>query len=231
VRRRGGWLAALAIIGCSNLTDSNGGVVALGLRLPVPPAVEPDDTLTLIGYALNVNGDTVDTPVYWRTLDDTLLTVVDSIGLVTTTRTSGQARVQARVGSLQSDVVTLLIRPRSDTLRLTAADTITVPVGDSASGALAAAVESRNPAGGVSGTSILFEVVDSVAARDRVRFANGLLTYRATTATTGAPTTAVVLYKVTDPIPPMTVQVRISATRPSKIDVPGSGQQFTVIFQ
>lgn len=225
------WLAALAVLGCSSLADSTGGVVALELQLPSPPAVEPGDTLALIGYALDINGDTVDTPVYWRTLDDTLLTIVDSTGLVTTSRTSGNPRVQARVGTLVSQVVTLTIRPRSDTLRLTVADTITVPAGDTLSDTLGAVVESRDPAGGVSGTSILYTVVDPVAAQGKVRFVNGLLTYRAPTSTTGAPATAVVLYKVTNPIPPMTVQVVVSAARPSETPVPGSGQQFTILFQ
>lgn len=228
---RRAWLAALAVLGCSDLADSSGVVVALELQLPVPPAVEPNDTLALIGYALDINGDTLDTPVYWRTLDDTLLTIVDSIGLVTTSRTSGSPRVQARVGSLVSQLVTLTIRPGSDTLRLTVPDTIPVPAGDSVSDTLGAAVESRNPAGGVSGTSILYEVVDTAAAQGKVRFVNGLTTYRATTGPTGAPATPVVLYKITDPIPPMTVQVTVSATRPSKTPVPGSPQQFTILFQ
>jgi hypothetical protein len=195
--------------------------------------VEPDDTLTLIGYALDINGDTLDTPVYWRTLDDTLLTIVDSTGLVTTDRTSGSPRVQARVESLVSEIVTLTIRPPSDTLRLTVADTITVPAGDSVSDTLGAAVESTNPPGGVPGTSILYKVVDAdtAAALGNVRFANGLLTFRAPTSSTGAPVTAVVLYKMTDPIPPMTVHVSVEATRPSLTPVPGSGQQFTILFQ
>ena len=109
------WLVILLVLGCSNLSESNGVIVALGLRLPSPAAVEQNDTLALVAYALDGNGDTVATPIYWRTLDSTSvdtisptvldttgLTVVDSTGLVTTLATSGQARVQARVGSLRS---------------------------------------------------------------------------------------------------------------------------------
>jgi hypothetical protein len=205
--------------------------VALELRLPSPPAVEQNDTLTLHARALNANGDSVATTVYWRTLDDTLLTVVDSAGLVTTSRTSGQPRVQAYAGSLRSELVILTIRPRSDTLALTVSPTITVPAGDTLSDTLGAAVLSNNPAGGVTGTSIVYAVVDSVAARGKVRFANGLLTLRATTGANGAPVTAVTLRTVAGVTPPATVQVRVSATRPSGQDVPGSGQLFTILFQ
>jgi hypothetical protein len=225
------WLVLLLVLGCSNLTESNGGIVALGLRLPSPAAVEPGDTLALVGYALDINGDTVNTPVYWRTLDDTLLTIIDSTGLVTTSKTSGQPRVQARVGSLRSEIVQLTIRPRSDTLRLTGTDTLTVPAGDSLSDTLGAVVESQNPAGGVLGTSILYEVTEPDSGLGRVRFPNGLLVYRVTTKSNGAPATAVALRKITGTTPPAVLQVRVSAQRPSGRAVPGSGQQFTLLFQ
>jgi hypothetical protein len=225
------WLGILVILGCSNLSESNGGIVALGLRLPSPAAVEPDDTLALIGYALDVNGDTVNTPVYWRTLDDTLLTIVDSTGLVTTSKTTGRPRVQARVGSLRSEIVQLTIRPKSDTLRLTGTDIITVPAGDSLSDTLGVVVESQNPAGGVLGTSIRYEVTEPDSGLGRVRFPNGLLAYRVTTGSNGAPATAVTLRKLTGATPPAVLRVRVSAQRPSGRAVPGSGQQFTLLFQ
>jgi hypothetical protein len=193
--------------------------------------VEQHDTLRRRARALNAEGDSVAADVFWRTLDDTVLTVVDSIGLVTTSRTSGTARVQARVGSLRSDLVSLSLRPRSDTLLLSVADTITIPAADSLSSALGARVESLDPVGGVAGTSILYEVVDTVAARGTVRFANGLLAFRATTGSDGGPTTPVTLRKVAAQVPPPVVEVRVSASRPSGAPVPGSGQVFTLLFQ
>jgi hypothetical protein len=228
-----GWRVGLALvaIGCSNLPSGEGGVVALELRLPSPAAVELNDTLRLRARALNADGDSVADTVYWRTLDDTVLTIVDSIGLVTTSKTSGQARVQAHVGGLRSDIVILTIRPPSDTLLLTVGDTITVPAGDPASGTLGAAVQSTSPAAGVAGTSILFEVIDAVAAQGKVEFSNKGLLLRATTGTDGAPVTPVTLRKVAGQAPPATVQVRVSATRPSGVAVPGSGQAFTLLFQ
>jgi hypothetical protein len=223
--------ATIALSACSNLPSGEGGVVALELRLPSPPVVEQNDTLRLRARALNADGDSVAADVFWRTLDDTVLTVVDSIGLVTTSRTSGTARVQARVGSLRSDLVSLSLRPRSDTLLLSVADTITIPAADSLSSALGARVESLDPVGGVAGTSILYEVVDTVAARGTVRFGNGLLAFRATTGSDGGPTTAVTLRKVAAQAPPPVVEVRVSASRPSGTPVPGSGQVFTLLFQ
>ncbi len=223
--------AGLVLAACSQLPSGEDGVVALELRLPSPAVVEQNDTLGLRARALNANGDSVGAVVYWRTLDDTLLTVVDSIGLVTTSRTLGTARVQARVGSLRSDIVTLTLRQRSDTLLLTVPDTVVIPATDSASAALGARVESRDPVGGVGGTSILYEVVDSVAARGTVRFANGLLVFRATTGSNGAPVTAVTLRKVATQVPPAVVEVRLTALRPSGTPVPGSGQIFTLLFQ
>ena len=102
---------------------------------------------------------------------------------------------------------------------------------DTASAPLGAVLESNDPAGGISGASILYEVVDTLAAQGSVRFQNGNLVVRATTSTGGAPSPGVTLRKVPGGTPPATVQVRVSATRPSGTPVPGSGQLFVLTFQ
>jgi hypothetical protein len=216
---------------CSDITAGTNGVVALELRIPSPPAVEPNDTLALHARALNAQGDSVATPVFWRTLDDTLLTIVDSTGLVTTSAVSGQPRVQAYVGTLRSELVTLTIRPRSDTLVLTVPDSMTVLPGDTVTGTLGAAVQTNNPVGGVAGTSILYKVVDSLPAAGKLRFSNGLLLLRANTGSNGGPVQAVTLQTIAGATPPPTVLVQVSATRPSGRAVPGSGQVFTILYQ
>jgi len=230
--RRVTWLAIILVLACSNIMGGNGGAVALEFRLPSPLAVEEFDTLALHAFALDDKGDSLPTPVYWRTLDDSILTVVDSTGLFTTSATSGAPRVQAYIGALRSDIFTLTIRPRSDTLALTVPDTLTVLAGDTITDTLGAAVLSNNPAGGVSGTSILYQVVDTASAQGLVRFTaiNGLF-LRATTGLNGAPSPAVFLQKVHGATAPPAVQVQVSATRPSGRTVPGSGQTFTIIFQ
>lgn len=224
-------VAGLALLaGCSDISGSK-GVVALELRLPSPPVVEQHDTLTLHAVPFDIDGDSLDVPVYWRTPDTTLI-LFDSTGRVTTDLTSGTGRVQARAGGLYSAVSSpaFTIRPRSDTLRLTVPDTLTVLAGDSASGPLDVALESNAPAGGISGASILYEVVDTAAARGRVRFAGDVLILRVTTSTGGTPSPAVTLRKVPGATPPASVQVRVSAARPSGTPVPGSGQLFTLTF-
>jgi hypothetical protein len=222
-------LLALALWGCSDLQGLKGGVVAIELRLPNPAVVEPGDTLALRARALNEKGDSVAATFVWLTPDNTL--TLDPAGLVTTSLTTGTGRVQASVGSLRSDLVTLAIRRASDTLALAGPDTLTVAPGDSASGALEAAVLSLTPdTVGISGTSILYEVVDAAAAQDNQWFAGKVLALRATTSIPGTPATPVTLRRG-DPTRPDTVDVRVSAARPSGKPVPGSGQLFTVIFQ
>jgi len=237
------WWIAGTLVACSKLTEGSGGVVALELRLPVQPAVEQNDTLTLRARALDAKGDSVAATICWQTLDDSVLAIVpDSAdgtlapceyrtSRVTTSRTSGTARVQASTSGLRSDLISLTLRARSDTLRLTVPDSIVVASGDTAPDTLGAVVESQNPAGGVSGTSILYEVMDTLSTRGTVALNNGLLAYRAATGLNGAPVTAVVIRRIPGATPPAAVQVRVSAARPSGQPVPGSGQQFTILYQ
>jgi hypothetical protein len=226
------WPAALllSLLGCSDLSGVAGGVVALELRLQTPPVVEQHDTLVLSARALNADGREVAADIFWRSPDSIL--TVDSTGLVTTDSSSGSGRIQARTGSLLSDLVLLEIHRRSDTVALQAPTTITVPATDTASAALVAAVQSLSPdTVGIGNTRILYEVVETQAATGTLRFQGGQLSLRAATGLTGEPLVPVTLRKVSGATPPATVTVRVSATRPSGVAVPGSGQVFTVNFQ
>ncbi|MDZ4862949.1 MAG: hypothetical protein SGJ01_05820 [Gemmatimonadota bacterium] len=223
-----------ALSACSSLTEIGGGVVALEVQLPVPAFIEPNDTVQIRARALNVQGDSVAATITWLTPDTTL--VIDpTTGEVSTTLTSGSGKVQARVGSLRSDISgsngTLTIRPSSDTLRLTGSDTVTVATGDTVSGPLLAAVESNTPAGGVANTTILFSVVDTASALGNVFFAGNGLSLRATTGSTGAPSIAVTLRRSSSATLPASFLIEVSATRPSGAVVAGSGQRLTVLFQ
>lgn len=224
----------VALMACSSLTEIGGGVVALEVQLPVPAYIEPNDTVQIRARALNVQGDSVAATITWLTPDTTLS--IDSVtGRVSTTLTSGSGKVQARVGSLRSDISgsngTLTIRPSSDTLRLTGSDTVTVATGDTVSGPLLVAVESNTPAGGVANTTILFSVVDTASALGNVFFAGNGLSLRATTGSTGAPSTAVTLRRSSSVTLPASFLIEVSATRPSGAVVAGSGQRLTVLFQ
>ena len=224
----------VALTACSSLTEIGGGVVALEVQLPVPAFIEANDTVQIRARALNVQGDSVAATITWLTPDTTL--VIDpTTGEVSTTLTSGSGKVQARVGSLRSDISgsngTLTIRPSSDTLRLTGSDTVTVATGDTVSGPLLVAVESNTPAGGVANTTILFSVVDTASALGNVFFAGNGLSLRATTGSTGAPSTAVTLRRSSSVTLPASFLIEVSATRPSGAVVAGSGQRLTVLFQ
>jgi hypothetical protein len=114
------------VLGCGNLGAGDDGVVALELRLPSPPVVEPGDTLQLRARALNADGDSVAATIVWLTPDSTIL--VDSSGRLTTDTTGGTGRVQAKVGTLRSNLESFTIRRRSDIVVLTAPTTVTVRV-------------------------------------------------------------------------------------------------------
>jgi hypothetical protein len=223
-------VALLPLLGCSDLAGTGGGVVALELRLQNPAVVEQQDTLVLSARALDVNGKPVAADIFWRTPDSAL--IVDSTGLVTTEASSGSGRVQARTGSLLSDLVSLEIHRRSDTLVLHGPATITVPATDTASAALVAAVQSLAPdTVGISNTRILYEIVDTATAQGNFHFQGGGLSLRAATGLTGEPLVPVTLRKASPGTAPASVTVVVSATRPSKVGVPGSGQVFTIDFQ
>lgn len=228
--RRWTVLLLTPILGCSDLSSTKGGVVALELRLPTPPAVEQFDTLPLVARALDADGNEVEAEIIWSSPDSIL--IVDSSGTVTTDSSSGSGLIQARTGSLLSALTPLQIRPRSDTLALTAPTTVTVAQSDTASTALVATVQSLSPdTVGVNDTRILYEVVDTAAARGKVRFQGGGLAIRAATGLTGSPATPVTLRRIPGQTQPDSVAVRVTAARPSGAVVPGSGQIFTVNFQ
>ena len=220
----------LPLLGCSDLSGTGGGVVALELRPPNPAAVEQHDTLALSARALDGNGKPVAADIFWRSPDSVL--IVDSTGLVTTEASSGTGRVQARTGSLLSDLVSLEIHRRSDTLVLQGPATITVAATDTASGALVAAVQSLTPdTVGIGNTRILYEVADTAIAQGNFHFQGGGLSLRAATGLTGQPVVPVTLRKASAGTAPASVTVVVSATRPSGAVVPGSGQVFTIDFQ
>ncbi|TFG49340.1 MAG: hypothetical protein E4H38_05125 [Gemmatimonadales bacterium] len=223
-------LAALALLlaGCSDLTSTGKNAVALRVLLPSPAAVEPGDTLQLHAQAIDINGDSIPgAAIYWRT-PDTTIDMVDSIGLVTTALTSGSGRVQARHGSLFSELQTLSIRRASDTLILTGATFDTVAAGDTASHPLSAAVLSLTPdTAGIDRTRITFALLDSLSG---VHFAGDVSILGAVTGPSGEPAPAVTLRR-SGPAVLGTVRVAVSATRPSGTPVPSQNPVFTITFQ
>lgn len=104
------WVALIAsalALGCSDLTEGAGAVVALEVTQPAQTQVEVGQTLQLTALALNKDGDPVTTaPIGWRAADATL--TVDDQGLVTGV-SPGPGRVQAFVGTLSSALISLTV--------------------------------------------------------------------------------------------------------------------------
>jgi hypothetical protein len=225
------WLAALVtgLAGCSDLNSAGDGAVVLRVVLPSPAAVEPGDTLRLQAEAIDIEGDPIPgAEIYWRTPDTAALVMVDSVGLVTTSLTSGTGRVQARIGSLFSELQTLTIRRASDTLVIAGSVADTVAVGDTASGPLDGAVLSLTPdTAGIANTRITFALLDSLSG---VHFAGDVSVLSALTGPSGEPAQSVTLRR-SGPAVIGTVRVALSATKPSGRAVASSNPIFTVTFQ
>lgn len=107
------WLALLSIAAaaaCGSLPDQGGGVVALEVAGSPTATLIVGQSLTLHARALDIQGDSVAADVFWRT-PDTALVSLDTAGGVVVARTNrGTARVQARVGTLLSNVVSITLR-------------------------------------------------------------------------------------------------------------------------
>lgn len=103
------FLAAAAAIGCGSLPDQGGGIVALEIRIPDSTLVI-NDTLTLHARAIDLNGDSVDAKIFWRTPDTALISLDTVVGTVVARVGSGNARVQARTGTLLSGILSIGLR-------------------------------------------------------------------------------------------------------------------------
>jgi len=232
VRRRLYLSLTAVLLACSNLTESN-GVISLEVLAPVAPSVEVGDTLHLTARALDRDGNEVaSAAVIWRTPDTTL--AVDSLtGIVTGLAGPASGRVQAQVGNLASNFVSITITPRPDTL-IVVLDTLRIPTGDVTSPALETQLLTFANAdtAAVSGGAIIYEIVEPTFATlaDRtVELPGGVLLDTVTTGSNGMPSPAVTMGRVAGVGQPDSaiVEVRAFRTR-GTVPVPGSGQHFIV---
>lgn len=91
-------------------------IIALEIVLPDSGFVEVDDTLVPGVRALNGAGDPVATTAYWAALDTDVAVVIDTESGATLGRAPGTGRIQARVGVLRSNPVTLVVQPPLDSV-------------------------------------------------------------------------------------------------------------------
>jgi hypothetical protein len=84
--------------------------VALEIRIPDSTLVI-NQSLTLHARAIDLHGDSVAAAqIFWRTPDTALITLDTVLGTVVARVNSGNARVQARVGTLLSGILTIGLR-------------------------------------------------------------------------------------------------------------------------
>lgn len=103
-------LVCMAAVGCGALPVEGDGIVLLQVVQPTSLTLREGSTLQLTARALDKSGAEVTTDIIWRT-PDSGVTVGETTGLVTARAASGTARVQASVGSLRSEFITLTLRP------------------------------------------------------------------------------------------------------------------------
>lgn len=226
-------LVLLAVAGCSNLDELADGVISLEVRPPNPPIIEFGDTASFSARALDANGDSVEADIRWVTPDTTLVIVDTAAGLVAGKYPAVTGRVQAQLGTLQGGFTTLTVEARADTIILPEAVADTVEADVTSSNPLVARVESFDPAGPLSGRSLIYEIVAPTfgdpAART-VELSNGALVDTVQTGADGTPSTPVVARRITGVAAPASVTVQVRGVQRRGTPVPGSGQAFTVLF-
>ncbi|MGH7533521.1 MAG: hypothetical protein ACREL4_09545 [Gemmatimonadales bacterium] len=216
--------AGVALAACSHLSSGT-GPVAIQLVLQQPYELEIGDTVQLSAYALDEAGDSVGATIIWRAPDSTV--TIDSLtGRATAVYPNTTGRLQARTGTLVSDVVTFSTYPRSDTIVIdTAADTTTMQPTDSVSAELVASLRSFVPDSGIFNRRLTYTIASP--ADSTVTLDGGRLITTVSTGVNGTPSAAVHLHKTAAAAPDSAI-VTVGATRPSGTPVPGSGQTFTV---
>jgi uncharacterized protein YjdB len=217
----------LLVLGCSDLTEGAGGVVALEVDQPALLTIEIGETLPLTAQALDKDGTPVDAAVTWRAPDPTL-TVDPATGVITGVSV-GTGRVQAFAGNLSSGLLQFTVIPRADTLIVLDSVFTIAPLG-TASPPLVAALQSFNPAGPLADRPLVYAIVDPPEVVPHlIELPGGVLTDTLNTGTDGA-VTSVTLNRATL-AQPDTAIVEVRAFRTRGAPVPGSGQRFHVIFQ
>jgi hypothetical protein len=226
--KRWGWYALLgaAALGCSGLDEGEAGIVALEVRVPSPPVIEIGETLQLSARPLDKDGDSVAATVIWRT-PDTTATVDSTTGLVTGVD-SGTARIQASVGSLSSDVISLTVLTAADTLAIVG-DSIFTLIGDSlVTPPLAVSLQSFTT-GGLFDRPVIYEIT-TPTPDTAVTLTGGVLSDTVQTASDGT-ITSVILSLNPSKVRPDSTIIAVRANRTHGAPVPGSGQRFIVRFQ
>jgi hypothetical protein len=214
--------------GCSSLSPDFNQVVALEVSLPFGGNVELGDTLVPSARALNGRGDSVAATIYWTNLDTALVMLLDSTTGATIGKAVGAGRIQARVGNLRSNPLSITVLAAADTVFATGptrdsvsiiakpdsfSDTLNVEVADTSGGITT----------GLSGRKVAFQITyptDSTA----------FTLVPGDTVLTSATGIAALRVRLKNRALPDSVVVTATARRLRGATIPGSPITFTVIF-
>jgi hypothetical protein len=220
-------LPLLAVAACSNLEEGQGGVVALEIQTPAITTIEVGEQVQLSARALDAEGETIDATIEWRSSSTAVS--VDPTGLATGVA-PGTTQVQAAVGSLVSEQISINVRAPADTIIIVGDSVLTIPIAAPVPANPTVRVESRNPPGPVEAQDVIFDITQPIAGTiPVVQLANGDQSDTVRTTAEGLATVALTL--VTGQVPPDTAIVEVRANRLRGAIVPGSGQRFIVLFE
>ncbi len=226
----------VVLAACSNANELADGVIAIQVVAPQPPIIDFGDTTRYIAIPLDQNGDSVAAPVQWVTPDDTSIVIINSAtGLVTGAKPATQGRLQAVLSGLTTGFFTLTIQARADTIVMPIPSVQTVASDQTTSIALVPVISSFNPAGPVVGRKLAFNIVQPTWADttgvQTVTLINNAQADTVLSGADGTPFSTVIVKRVVGRTAPDTCIVQVSSLQSNGRPVPGSGQQFLILFQ
>lgn len=217
-----------AAVACSGLTESEGGVVGIEVRVPGPDTVEVGESIQLSARPLDKNGDSAATTVTWVSADPAA--TIDAATGVLTGVAPGTARIQARVGALGSELITFAVVAPADTLVLPGDSIFTVARDLGTFPDLVTRLDTFNPAGPLAGRGVVYAITspDPAASPPAVLLTGNVVSDTLATGTDGTATARLMVLAGATAPDSVVIQVRAERTRGAA--VPGSGQRFIVRF-
>jgi len=230
-------LALVAAAACGKLGPDFNQVVAI--EVAAPDSVEELDTLRPQSRALDGRGDAVSAAIAWATVDTAaFLEVVDTTTGVTAAERPGTGHLQARVGGLRSNLLTVRVLPAADTVFAPGLvrDTVILSTPDSLSDSLGVLLQDTTATGAVNltGRPIVFALTATYPSGagpvTLVTSDNAYAPVATDTVVTSAGLAAVKV-RILPGTPPDSVVVQAAATRAVGTPVPGSPVSFVVVVQ
>jgi len=229
-------LALAAAAACGKLGPDFTRVVAI--EVAALDSVEELDTLRPQARALDGRGDAVSAAIAWATVDTAaFLEVVDATTGVAAAERPGTGHLQARVGALRSNLLTVRVLPAADTVLAPGLvrDTVILSTPDSLSDSLGVLLQDTTATGPVNltGRPIVFALTIYPAGAGPATLVTSSTAYALVTTDTVATSAglAAVLVRILPGTPPDSVVVQAAATRAVGTPVPGSPVTFVVVVQ